>query len=69
MTDKRCENCKFSDHVYDCVFDCRKNPPVVRVIGDDYRGTWPSIYGNDWCGEFSPKSSSDDTDTKRTEVI
>lgn len=33
---------------------CRRNPPIIHPTADDndFSGFWPSVSGDDWCGEF-----------------
>jgi hypothetical protein len=34
--------------------ECRRHPPVVDHVGDDWLTTWPATNSGDWCGEFRP---------------
>lgn len=71
----KCENCIFFQKQRKAmvgrppketaVGECRKHPPAVTWVSiahgadvDRFTG-WPSVDGNDWCGEFCGSISND----------
>lgn len=56
-TGKKCEDCRYCSND----FLCRRNPPTY-VHDDSPSGRWPEVEADDWCGEFSPDSSSEEGD-------
>ncbi len=59
---KDCKGCEFSNKAINTL-ECRKNPPVfLTLTGTDYgfddnyfRGFWPQVSRNGWCGEWREK--------------
>lgn len=44
---------KKEDAVADVRGDCVRFPPRVLLVGEEERTVWPSVSGNNRCGEFS----------------
>lgn len=55
MSDLTCSSCQ---HFFALTTQCRRNPPVPVIIGQDSTGApavagmWPAASNADWCGEF-----------------
>ncbi|WP_321323787.1 hypothetical protein [uncultured Parasphingorhabdus sp.] len=51
---RRCGNCSYFDHSQ----ECRVRPPIVAETHLDPR--WPTVYADEWCGEFVPMLDASD---------
>lgn len=45
-----CSTCRFWTGA-----SCRRYPPIVIVIGDDYAPKWPQTHPDEWCGEWQSR--------------
>lgn len=74
MEPSECWRCKYfvpapesspvspGDNPGDAAGDCRRRAPVAGPHDDDDRvvhyARWPIVVGDDWCGEFAPRSTA-----------
>lgn len=55
-----CSQCRFASPVRDAdapegAFECRRAAPQCVSDGDGVMTVWPTLFSNEWCGEFAPK--------------
>ena len=61
---QNCGNCCYYQEKEKGMGLCRRNPPSIIetkdpshyvIVSGQYRGNWPLIGQNDWCGEWKEK--------------
>jgi hypothetical protein len=74
MTDQRpaCERCRYfapdDFETYGGAGVCQRYPPVVLAAGDLIEHHRPWMEPKEWCGEFSPKGTTNIVDEIETEL-
>lgn len=51
----RCDHCRFVREVFlhhASTLECRRHAPVR--LDAEIRRLWPSVGGDDWCGDYEP---------------
>ena len=56
---RKCKDCFYSKVGDMSVLTCHKNPPIGETVKDEnrvsryiFKGYWPRVKKDDWCGSF-----------------
>ncbi len=62
--ERKCETCRFAvKSPREKMFRCRRYPP----LDPEYRGGFPLVYRQNWCGEWAPPGGAEATQGVTTE--
>lgn len=64
---QRCETCRFSQPLEDSLLLCKRRAPIpMGLMGEtddpesQQAGGWPTVFSDDWCGDYDPAPPSTD---------
>ena len=53
-----CKTCRFYVHLADCrngYGECHRHAPMCDASDESFHdGSWPTVFGSYWCGDYEP---------------